>query len=101
MNYSKMTTQQWDEYIAEKNRLAKLNDGFIDMTNAKVLRADISVMDSSAPKPQTPRQAYIDSLGKPKQEESVLIREYRERNQRAALRGFMPYTPDTGGSPEN
>ena len=101
MNYSKMTTLEWDEYIAEKNRLAKLNDGLVDMTNAKILRGDISVMDSSVPKPQTPRQAYIDSLGKPKQQESVLTQTYRERNQRAALGGIAPYVPDSGGSPEN
>ena len=102
MNYSKMTTLEWDEYIAEKNRLAKLNDGFVDMTNAKILRADISVMDSSAPAPLDPRAAYIASLSAEPQAESVLTQAYRDRNQRAALSGLVaPYMPDTGGSPEN
>ena len=77
-------------------------DSVANIAIDSVVKANINVMDSSAPKPPSPREAYILSLGAPKQYESVLTREYRERNQRAALGGLMAYIPDTGeGSPEN
>ena len=57
---------------------------------------------SSAPKPASPREAYIQSLGAVQPHKSVLLQSEKDRNRRAALGGIAPYIPPNPDvSPEN
>ena len=76
-----------------------LLDGSATIGIQSVVHGNISMLDAKVKLPIiSARQAYIDSLSKPPKTHSVLTQEYRERNHRASLGGFAPYTtPENGG----
>ena len=79
------------------------DDSIATIAIDSVVNANITVMDSSAPKPLTPRQNYLASLELGKGF-SVLSDDFRKENERAVLsgiRGSGLYTPIDATNPEN
>ena len=99
MEYSKMSSVEWDDHVREINRKAKLNGGLVDVSKAVIFRGDIGVMDSSAPKPLSPRENYLASLKLGKGFGVLTDGEFRKENERKVLGGLAPpySTPENGG----
>ena len=79
------------------------DDSIATIAIDSVVNANITVMDASSVKIQTPRDAYIDSL-KGGKGFSVLSDDFRKENERAVLsgiRGSGNYTPVDSAHPEN
>ena len=71
------------------------DDSIATIAIDSVVNANISVMDSSAPKPLTPRQNYLASLALGKGF-NVLTDNFRAENEKAVLSGIRGnglYTP--------
>ena len=80
-----------------------ITDGLTSIGIDSVVNANITVMDakSNYENALNPRQLYIDKLNKPSKSGSVLLREYREKNRKAALVGLTSYLPVNPAHPEN
>ena len=100
MDYSIMTNQEWLDHVEELNEKARLNGGLVDVSEAVIFRGN--GIHDAAVKVQTPREAYIDSLGLGKGF-SVLSDETEQNHKRSlsGIRGSGEYVPVNPAHPEN